>query len=566
LPILHLNGHKIANPTLLDRIPKSELISLFVGYGYEPILVDGSDPGKMHPEFAAALDSCYERIKKIKAEANATNTETRLNKKTRTKAEHSSHAVKLQRPIWPMIILRTPKGWTGPRIVDGKTVEGSHRAHQVPMSSPAENTSHLPILEQWLRSYKPEELFDSNGSIVPELKELVVPPELRMSANRYTNPSVKPLILPDFTPYAVQFDTRGSVKVGDCAVFGEYLAAVVKANEPTKNFRIFGPDETQSNRLGAVFKVTKKQFMGEIDETTDEHMAQYGRVMEMLSEHTCEGWLEGYILTGGHGLLNSYEAFIHIISSMFNQHAKWIKMIKEIPWRNRLAGLNILLASHVWRQDHNGFTHQDPGFLNHVMTKKSAYVRVYLPPDANCLLWVMHRCFNSYDRVNVVVAGKHPSPQWLSMDEAKVHCKLGLSAWEWASNDRGHSPDVIMACAGDVPTLEALAATLILRKSLPKLRVRFVNVVNLMKLFKPEEHEWGISHDDFDSLFTKDKPVVFNFHGYPHLIHELVFGRHNQNFSVKGYIEEGRHYILCLMLSSILVKVIISFSTYIICL
>jgi len=480
--------------------------------------VDGSDPGKMHPEFAAALDSCYEKILKIKTEANSTDT-TRPNKKSKTKVDMSTSVGKMKRPIWPMIILRTPKGWTGPRVVDGKTIEGSHRAHQVPMSSPAENPSHLPILEQWLRSYKPEDLFDSNGSLIPELQALVVPPELKMSANPYTNPSVRPLILPDFTPFAVQFDRRGAVKVGDCEVFGEYLAAVVEANEPMKNFRIFGPDETQSNRLGAVFKVTKKQFMGEIDETKDEHLAQYGRVMEMLSEHTCEGWLEGYILTGGHGLLNSYEAFIHIISSMFNQHAKWIKMIKEIPWRNRLA---------------------DPGFLNHVVTKKSAYVRIYLPPDANCLLWVMNRCFNSYDRVNVVVAGKHPSPQWLSMDEAKVHCKLGMSAWEWASNDRGHSPDVIMACAGDVPTLEALAATYILRKSLPKLRVRFVNVVNLMKLFLPEDHEWGISHEDFDSLFTKDKPVVFNFHGYPHLIHELLFGRNNQNFTVKGYIEEGK--------------------------
>jgi xylulose-5-phosphate/fructose-6-phosphate phosphoketolase len=520
LPILHLNGYKIANPTLLDRIPKAELISLFVGYGYEPILVEGSDPGKMHPQFAAALDRCYDRIAQIKADANACKG-------------------KMARPVWPMLILRTPKGWTGPKVVDGNLIEGTHRSHQVPMSSPTENASHLPILEAWLKSYKPTELFDSNGTLIPELKALVVPHELRMSANPYTNPCTKKLILPDFTPFGVTFSNRGELKASDCEVFGEYLRAIVEANEPTKNFRIFGPDETQSNRLGAVFKVTKKQFMGEIDEERDENMAQYGRVMEMLSEHTCEGWLEGYILTGGHGLLNSYEAFIHIISSMFNQHAKWIKMIKEIHWRNRLAGLNILLASHVWRQDHNGFTHQDPGFLNHVITKKAANVRIYLPPDANCLLYVMHRCFASYNRINVVVAGKHPAPQWLSIDEAKVHCKLGLSVWEWASNDRGTGPDVVIACAGDVPTLEALAATQLLRTRLPKLKVRFVNVVDLMKLLKPEEHEHGLTDENFDSLFTKDKPVVFAFHGYPHLIQKLVFARSNQNFTVKGYIEEG---------------------------
>ena len=404
LPILHLNGYKIANPTLLARIPKSELISLFVGYGYEPILVEGDDPGKMHPQFAAALDSCYEKIAKIKEDAKACKG-------------------LMPRPIWPMLILRTPKGWTGPKIVDGKMIEGTHRSHQVPMSSPTENSSHLPILEAWLKSYKPEELFDSNGSLRPELKALVVPSDLRMSANPYTNPHVKKLILPDYTPYGMEFHRRGELKVGDCEVFGEYLRAIVEANESSKNFRIFGPDETQSNRLGAVFKVTKKQFMGEIDEKRDEHMAQYGRVMEMLSEHTCEGWLEGYVLTGGHGLLNSYEAFIHIISSMFSQHAKWIKMIKEIHWRHRLPSLNILLASHVWRQDHNGFTHQDPGFLNHVLTKKPENVRIYLPPDANCLLSVMNHCFSTYNRINVVVAGKHPAPQWLSIDEAKVRQK-----------------------------------------------------------------------------------------------------------------------------------------------
>jgi len=520
LPILHLNGYKISNPTLLDRIPKSELISLFVGYGYEPILVEGDDPGKMHPQFAAALDSCYEKIAKIKEDANACKG-------------------LMPRPIWPMLILRTPKGWTGPKIVDGKMIEGTHRSHQVPMSSPTENPSHLPILEAWLKSYKPEELFDSNGTLRPELKALVVPHDLRMSANPYTNPHVKKLILPDYTDYGVEFHRRGELKVGDCEVFGEYLRAIVEANESSKNFRIFGPDETQSNRLGAVFKVTKKQFMGEIDDKRDENMAQYGRVMEMLSEHTCEGWLEGYVLTGGHGLLNSYEAFIHIISSMFNQHAKWIKMIKEIHWRHRLPSLNILLASHVWRQDHNGFTHQDPGFLNHVITKKPENVRIYLPPDANCLLSVMNHCFASYNRINVVVAGKHPAPQWLSIDEAKVHCTMGASIWDWASNDRGKGPDVVVACAGDVPTLEALAAVSILRKQLPKLSVRFVNVVDLMKLLSREEHVHGLTDAVFDALFTKDKPVVFAFHGYIHLIQKLVFGRTNQNFLVKGYIEEG---------------------------
>ena len=523
LPILHLNGYKIANPCVLARIPEEELKSLFVGYGYEPIMVEGSDPGKLHPEFAKALYYCADKIAAIQK-----------------KARETPEGTMLERPIWPMIILKTPKGWTGPKVVDGKQVEGSYRSHQVPLSEPATNKDHLRLLEQWLKSYEPETLFDEQGRLFPELQELAPEPRLRIGMNPYTNPQVKPLVLPDFADYGLMVDVnaRGKIKDSDTYQTGRFLRDVIKKNEATKNFRIFGPDETASNRLHAVFEVTNKQWMGEYA-SQDDTLAQEGRVMEMLSEHKCEGWLEGYLLTGGHGLLNSYEAFIHIISSMFNQHAKWLKMCNEIGWRNKLASLNILLASHVWRQDHNGFTHQDPGFLQHVATKKPEIVRIYLPPDANCLLSVMHHCLKSRHYVNVITAGKHPAPQWLTIEEARTHCTDGIGIWEWASNDKGHEPDLIMACAGDVPTLEALAAVSILRDKLPKLRVRFVNVVDLMRLTSPEQHPHGLSDVTFNSIFTKNKPVIFNFHAYPDLVHKLIFGRKNRNFHVRGYKEEG---------------------------
>lgn len=521
LPILHLNGFKIDNPTLLDRIPQSELISLFKGYGYEPIIVEGNDPGLVHPAFSKALNLCADKIAVIKA-----------------KAEFIDSKV-VTRPTWPMIILRTPKGWTGPASVDGVQIEGTYRSHQVPMSSPVENPSHLTNLEKWLLSYEPDKLFDKDGKLLPELKELVPRKELRMGNNPYTNPISKPLNLPDFTQFAIPDPKRGTTFASDTAQLGLYLKELIVMNEKARNFRLFGPDETKSNRLGAVFDVTTKQFLGERREG-DDRMSSDGRVMEMLSEHQCEGWLEGYLLTGGHGLLNSYEAFIHIITSMFNQHAKWMKMCRDISWRNKLPSLNILLASHVWRQDHNGFTHQDPGFLGHVVSKKPDIIRVYLPPDANCLLSVMHHCFKSIHKINVVVAGKHPAPQWLSVDEARSHCAAGVGIWEWASNDKGSEPDIIIACAGDVPTLEALAATTILRKKLPYLKIRFVNVVNLMKLCAQDKHPHGLSHQSFDSIFTSDKPVIFAFHGVPHLVEKLIFGRHGlNNFAVHGYNEEG---------------------------
>ncbi|KAL7575329.1 hypothetical protein ACA910_001847 [Epithemia clementina (nom. ined.)] len=524
LPILHLNGYKIANPTVLARIPEEELKSLFIGYGYEPIFVSGSDPGLMHPAFAAALDTCADKIAKIKAEA----------------CKDVADGNRPNRPQWPMIILRTPKGWTGPKFVDGNMIEGNYRCHQVPMSNPAEHPEHLKILEEWLRTYEPEKCFDETGALVPELKALIPPKGLRMGENPYTNPIVKPLILPDYTKYAIDVkpEARGHIQASDTYTMGTFLRDVVSQNAKARNFRIFGPDETASNRLHAVFEATDKQWMGEYLEK-DENLASEGRVMEMLSEHQCEGWLEGYLLTGGHGLLSSYEAFIHIVSSMFNQHAKWLKICSEIPWRHKLASLNILLASHVWRQDHNGFTHQDPGFLQHVATKKPEIIRIYLPPDANCLLSCTHHCLASRHYVNVMVAGKHPAPQWLTIEEARSHCTAGLGIWKWASNDLGSSPDIVMACAGDVPTLEALAATSILREKLPKLKIRFVNVVDVMKMSTPEDHPHGISHLAFDSIFTKDKPVLFNFHAYPQMVEKLVFDRVNRSFKVKGYREEG---------------------------
>lgn len=520
LPILHLNGWKIDNPTLLDRIPDNELKSLFVGYGYEPLIVEGSDPGLMHPAFAKALDYCADRIKEIKEEASKCDSQT------------------VNRPIWPMIILRSPKGWTGPDEVDGLKIEGSYRSHQVPMASPKENPAYLEKLEKWLLSYEPHTLFDNEGQLLPELKELVPPKYLRMGNNPYTNPHFKPLVLPDFGEFGIEDPKRGEVQASDATHLGYFLKRVIELNQKTRNFRIFGPDETKSNRLGAVFDVTTKQFLGEKREG-DDRMSSDGRVMEMLSEHQCEGWLEGYVLTGGHGLINSYEAFIHIITSMFNQHAKWMKMCNDISWRNNLPSLNILLSSHVWRQDHNGFTHQDPGFLGHVVSKKPNIVRVYLPPDANCLLSVFHHCLKTEHKVNVVVAGKHPAPQWLTLEEARNHCAAGVGVWEWASNDRAEEPDIIMACAGDVPTLEALAATSILRKKLPGLKIRFVNVVNLMKLCPQSQHPHGLSDNDFDSIFTTKKPVIFAFHGVPHLVEKLVYKRRGRNFTVRGYNEEG---------------------------
>jgi len=519
LPILHLNGFKIANPTILDRIPQKELLSLFVGYGYDPIIVEGSDPAVVHPAFAKALDECADKIAAIQSAARATTDD-------------------FPRPAWPMIILRTPKGWTGPHSIDGVQIEGTYRSHQVPMSSPSENPSHLKHLEEWMLSYQPHNLFNANGELLPELKALVPPPHLRMGSNYYTNPMVKPLVLPDFAEYGIADPKRGEVFASDTGHLGLFLRDIIKMNEKSRNFRIFGPDETASNRLQAVFEVTKKQWMAEITDL-DDNLAQDGRILEMLSEHQCEGWLEGYLLTGGHGLLSSYEAFIHIISSMFNQHAKWLKMCNEISWRNQLSSLNILLSSHCWRQDHNGFSHQDPGFIGHVATKRPEIVRIYLPPDANCLLSVMHHCLASKNYVNVTIAGKHDAPQWLTVEEARAHCTQGLGIWDWASNDKGYEPDIIMASAGDVPTLEALAATTILRKAMPNLKIRFVNVVDLMRLSPPEEHPHGLSHTNFDSLFTKSKPVVFAFHAYPHMVEKLVYSRANRNFKIKGYKEEG---------------------------
>jgi len=525
LPILHLNGAKIANASFLARIPNSELLALFQGYGYDPILIEGSDPGLMHPEFAQALDTWADKVKYIKVDA---------------KAKHDRGEL-LDRPVWPMIILKTPKGWTGPKMIDGKAIEGTFRSHQVPISSPATNNVHLRTLETWLKSYEPDKLFDENGALRADLKMLLPPPELQLGRNKYINPTMTPLALPSLKSMAaVDVKVRGDTDASDMTVLGKFLAQVMVDNEATRNFRMFSPDETSSNRLHEVFKVTKRQFMGVLVPSVDESTGQYGRVMEMLSEHQCEGLLEGYLLTGGHGIFNTYEAFVHIIDSMFNQHVKWMETCEHIPWRHRLASLNLLLSSHVWRQDHNGFTHQDPGFLNHVSLKKSSVVRVYLPPDANTLLTVMHHCLGTYNRANVIVAGKHEAPQWLSMDEAQLHFHSGGGIWEWASNDKGRGvPHVILACAGDVPTLESLAAVSILQKALPQLRVRFINIVDLFKLASSREHPHGWSDDRFDSLFTKNQPVVFAFHGYPDLIHKLVFHRHNRNFVVKGYCEEG---------------------------
>ena len=521
LPILHLNGYKIANPTILARIGDVELEQLFLGYGWKPYFIEGDDPMTMHRKMAELLDQVTEEIKTIKK--NAANGST------------------TERPQWPMIILKSPKGWTGPKFVDGLPVENHFRSHQVPLPDAASNPEHLKQLEDWFKSYKPEELFDEQGRLLPELADLAPRGEQRMGANPHANGGLllKDLLMPDFREYRLDVSVRGEMGNGDTRVLGEFARDIINLNRSQRNFRIFGPDETLSNRLNSVFEATNRQWEGETMET-DELLEKDGRVMEMLSEHQCEGWLEGYLLTGRHGLFNCYEAFIHIIDSMFNQHAKWLKVTAELPWRRNIASLNILLASHVWRQDHNGFTHQDPGFLDVVMNKKASVVRVYLPPDANCLLSVMNHCFRSKHYVNVVVAGKHPAPQWLPMEEAVVHCAKGIGIWTWASNDREIEPDVVMACAGDVPTLETLAAVSILREKLPNLKVRVVNVVDLMKLQTNTAHPHGLTDADFDMLFTKTKPVIFAFHGYPWLVHRLTYSRTNHvNIHVRGYKEEG---------------------------
>ena len=520
LPILHLNGYKIANPTLLARIGREELEQLMRGYGWTPHFVSGDDPKLMHQAMAETLDVVVAEIKRIQQAARAGNT---------------------QRQRWPMIVLQSPKGWTGPKVVDGVPIEGTFHSHQVPLPNAANNPAHLQQLEAWLRSYRPEELFDEQGCLRSALTELTPRGERRMSANPHANGGklLRDLRLPSFQQYGVKISQPGAVDASDTSVLGEYLRDVIRLNDDQKNFRIFGPDETLSNKLQAVFEATQRQWLGEI-QTGDELLAPHGRVLEVLSEHQCEGWLEGYLLTGRHGLFNCYEAFIHIVDSMFNQHAKWLKVSADIPWRRPIASLNYLLASHVWRQDHNGFTHQDPGFLDVVVNKKAEVVRVYLPPDANCLLAVMDTCLRSRHCVNVVVAGKHPEPQWLDIDAAAMHCQEGIGIWSWASNDQGGEPDVVMACAGDIPTLETLAAVSILRAELPDLKVRVVNVVDLMKLQPDSEHPHGLSDREFDLLFTRDKPIIFAFHGYPWLIHRLAYRRTNhRNLHVRGYKEEG---------------------------
>jgi xylulose-5-phosphate/fructose-6-phosphate phosphoketolase len=518
LPILHLNGYKIAGPTVLGRMPHDELESLFIGYGYRPFFVEGDDPATMHQLMAGTLDTVIADIKRIQQEA-------------RTKGFTC-------RPRWPMIVLRTPKGWTGPKTIDGKPVENSFRSHQVPMGE-MDRPEHIKILETWLKSYRPQELFDPSGKLKPDLAELAPSGDRRMSANPHANGGLllRELRLPDFRDYAVRVSKPGAVEAEATRVQGQFLRDVLKANP--NNFRIFGPDETASNRWTAVFEVSDRCLMETVLKT-DDHVSHDGRVMEVLSEHLCQGWLEGYLLTGRHGFFNCYEAFIHIVDSMFNQHAKWLKVARQIAWRRPIASLNYLLTSHVWRQDHNGFSHQDPGFIDHVVNKKAEIIRVYLPPDANTLLSVTDHCLRSRHYVNVIVAGKQPAPQWLDMDAAIKHCTAGIGIWEWASNDKGSEPDVVLACAGDVPTMETLAAVDLLHLYFPELKIRVVNVVDLMKLQPNSEHPHGLSDKEFDALFTVDKPVIFAFHGYPWLIHRLTYRRTNhKNLHVRGYKEEG---------------------------
>jgi xylulose-5-phosphate/fructose-6-phosphate phosphoketolase len=522
LPILHLNGYKIANPTILARISREELEKLFVGYGYEPYFVEGSDPGKMHRLMAETLDAVFAEIKTIQHRARSQGDTTR--------------------PRWPMIILRTPKGWTGPKEVDGEKTEGFWRSHQVPIADLSTKKDHIGLLESWMKSYRPEELFDEAGRLRSDLAELAPKETRRMGANPHANGGMllRDLKMPDFREYAVEVPKPGAVFAEATRVLGRFLRDVMKLNENERNFRVFGPDETTSNRLGALFEATERTWMAETL-PEDEHLAPDGRVMEILSEHTCQGWLEGYLLTGRHGFFSCYEAFVHIVDSMFNQHAKWLKVTREeIPWRRPIASLNYLLTSHVWRQDHNGFSHQDPGFIDHVVNKKADVIRVYLPPDANTLLSVADHCLKSRNYVNVIVAGKHPALQFLDMDGAIKHCTAGIGIWKWASNDEGAEPDVVMACAGDVPTLETLGAAALLRQHFPELKVRVINVVDLMKLQPESEHPHGLSDREFDTLFTADKPIIFAYHGYPWLIHRLTYRRTNhKNLHVRGYKEEG---------------------------
>jgi len=521
LPILHLNGYKIANPTVLGRLDDEELTQLFHGYGYKPYFVEGDEPERMHQLMAATLDIVIEEIRAIQNEGR------------------SKEPVTL--PVWPMIVLRTPKGWTGPKVVDGKPVEGTWRAHQVPVTDMDTKRGHLKILEEWLKSYRPEELFDEKGKLIEELLELAPKGERRIGANPHANGGLllKDLLMPDFREYAVSVSKPGKETVESTRVLGTFLRDVMKLNLTQANFRVFGPDETASNRLDAVYQATDKIWMEPIL-PVDEHLSRNGRVMEILSEHMCQGWLEGYLLTGRHGFFSCYEGFVHIVDSMFNQHAKWLKTTRHIPWRRPIASLNYLLTSHVWRQDHNGFTHQDPGFIDFVMNKKADIVRVYLPPDANTLLSVADHCLRSRHYVNVIVAGKQPELQWLDMEAAIAHCTTGVGIWSWASTDEGSEPDVVMACAGDVPTLETLAAVDLLRQHFPDLKIRVVNVVDLMTLEPPSQHPHGIPDSEFDSMFTTDKPVIFAYHGYPWLIHRLCYRRHgHDNFHVHGYQEEG---------------------------
>ena len=520
LPILHLNGYKIANPTVLARIPRPELDALLRGCGWAPHYVEGDEPDAMHQLMAATLDDIVAEIQRIQAAART--------------------AGVTRRPVWPMIVLRTPKGWTGPKVVDGKPVENTWRAHQVPIDEMAK-PGHIALLESWMKSYKPEELFDQAGRLRPEIAELAPKGERRMGANPHANGGLllKDLRMPDFESYAVAVPKPGTVRAEGTRVLGAFLRDVMKLNLEARNFRMFGPDETASNRLDAVYEVTGKTWL---EETlpTDEHLSPEGRVMEVLSEHQCQGWLEGYLLTGRHGFFSCYEAFVHIVDSMFNQHAKWLKVTRQIAWRRPVASLNYLLTSHVWRQDHNGFTHQDPGFIDLVVNKKAEVIRVYLPPDANTLLSVADHCLRSRHYVNVIVAGKQPELQWLDMDAAVNHCTAGIGIWEWASNDAGGEPDVVMACAGDVPTLETLGAVDLLRRHLPRLKVRVINVVDLMTIQPQSEHPHGLADRDFDQLFTTDKPIIFAYHGYPWLIHRLTYRRTNhKNLHVRGYKEEG---------------------------
>jgi xylulose-5-phosphate/fructose-6-phosphate phosphoketolase len=524
LPILHLNGWKIANPTVLARMDDSELTHLFTGYGWKPFFVEGHEPEAMHQLMAETLDTVVKEIRRIQDQA-------------RRNGDSADSSL----PAWPMIVLRSPKGWTGPKVVDGKPIEGTWRAHQVPVADLQTKPAHIKILEDWMRSYRPEELFDENGKFIPELAELAPQGDRRMGANPHANGGLllRDLIMPDFRKYAVEVSKPGTQNAEATRVLGTFLRDVMKCNAESKNFRVFGPDETASNRLDALFEVTGKEWM-EPTLPVDENLSQHGRVVEMLSEHMCQGWLEGYLLTGRHGFFSCYEAFIHIIDSMFNQHAKWLKVTREIEWRRPIASLNYLLTSHVWRQDHNGFTHQDPGFIDHVVNKKADIVRVYLPPDANCLLSVGDHCLRSRHYVNVIVAGKQPALQYLDMPSAIEHCTTGIGIWEWASTDKGAEPDVVMACAGDVPTLETLAAVDLLRQNFPEIKIRVVNVVDLMTIQPSTEHPHGLSDVDFDSLFTVDKPVIFAYHGYPWLIHRLTYRRHNHdNLHVRGYKEEG---------------------------